>query len=113
MGAVFTARDDTGRTRGPGLVPAASRAGQVHEHNYQRFEPQTPAGTPDTPPWIRVLVVDTGGGGDHHIGTPNANSPVRSMDHSVLELPLTESVDRWQFIRIPGDSAGSEAGTAV
>jgi hypothetical protein len=100
-------------SRGPGVVPAPSRAGEAHEHNYERFAPQIPDGTLDTLLWIREFVVNTGGGGDYHIGTPIANSEVRCMVHSVLKLTLTDSVDRWQFIRIPGDSASSDSGTAV
>jgi hypothetical protein len=100
-------------SRGPGVVAAPSRAGDAHEHNYERFAPQAPDGTLDTLPGIREFVVKTGGGGDYDIGTPVANSEVCSMEHSVLKLTLTESVDRWQFIRISGDSASRDSGTAV
>jgi len=54
-----------------------------------------------------------GGGGEYHFGTPIANGQERSMDHGLLKLTLTDSAYRWQFIRIPGDSACGDSGTAV
>lgn len=70
--------------RGPGVVSAPSRAGQAHEHNYERFEPQTSDGTLDTLPWIREFVVDTGGGGDYHFGTPISGTAVCYAKSSVV-----------------------------
>src|SRR5439155_39895 len=49
-----------------------------HEHNYERFAPQTPGGALDLARGIRQFVVGTGGGsGAYPFGTPIANSEAR------------------------------------
>src|SRR5439155_426718 len=49
-----------------------------HEHNYERFAPQTPGGALDLARGIREFVVGTGGGsGAYPFGTPITNSEVR------------------------------------
>jgi hypothetical protein len=48
-----------------------------HEHNYERFAPQTPSGQADAARGIREFVVGTGGASHYNDeGTPRANSQV-------------------------------------
>jgi hypothetical protein len=97
----------------PGVVPAPSRAGEAHEHNYERFARRCPTAGRTRCRGIWEFVVDRGGVGDYTSARRYANSDVRCTDHSVLKLTLTGSVYRWQFIQIPGDRACRDSGTAV
>lgn len=83
-----------------------------HEHNYERFAPQTPDGTPDARRGIREFVVGTGGGGLYaDFGAPLANSRVRNDDtFGVLRLDLLRGSYRWQFVPVGGGSF-TDAGT--
>ena len=73
-----------------------------HEHNYERFAPQTPDGHADSLRGIREFVAGTGGGVLYKLGPPIANSEVRSMSHGVLKLTLGARSYQWQFIPIAG-----------
>jgi len=73
-----------------------------HEHNYERFAPQTPDGTADPARGIREFVVGTGGGGYDSldvakVGTGNSEVGDQSV-HGVLKLTLSEGSYQWQFI---------------
>jgi acid phosphatase type 7 len=70
-----------------------------HEHNYERFAPQTPWGAADPARGIREFVVGTGGNDLRPFGVPIANSEV-GEDHTfgVLELTLRRTSYAWQFI---------------
>jgi len=72
-----------------------------HEHHYERFAPQTPAGVADPATGIRELVVGTGGKSLQGFGTIAANSEVRSSTYGVLKLTLRQSGYGWQFVRDP------------
>jgi PKD repeat protein len=78
-----------------------------HEHNYERFAPQTPGGTLDLARGIREFVVGTGGGsGAYPFGTPIANSEVRITGvNGVLKLTLGDGSYSWQFIPVAGQTA--------
>lgn len=74
-----------------------------HDHNYERFGPQTPAGQEDRVSGIRQFVVGTGGTGLREIGEPQPNSLVReSTTHGVLKLTLSQGAYSWEFIPIEG-----------
>jgi hypothetical protein len=77
-----------------------------HQHNYERFAPQTPAGAADPSFGIRQFVVGTGGTGLNAFGsTVMANSEVRNgTTHGVLKLTLHASSYDFQFIPIAGQS---------
>jgi hypothetical protein len=76
-----------------------------HEHNYERFAPQTPAGIADASRGIRAFVVGTGGTLLRGIGTPKANSEVfNSTSHGVLKLTLSADSYTWQFLAVAGQS---------
>ncbi len=74
-----------------------------HDHNYERFAPQSPAGTADPQRGIRQFVAGTGGRGLRSVGSPEANSEVRDdQAHGVLELTLFDTGYEWEFIPIDG-----------
>jgi len=76
-----------------------------HEHNYERFAPQTPTGAADATNGIREFVVGTGGE-SHYTGmSPIANSQVfNGSTFGVLKLTLSAGTYSWQFIPVSGQS---------
>jgi hypothetical protein len=73
-----------------------------HDHDYERFALQSPAGKAD-PLGIREFVVGTGGAGQRPFGTIRANSQVRSTGtFGVLQLTLKTHSYSWQFIHVAG-----------
>jgi len=76
-----------------------------HEHNYERFAPQNPAGAADPTRGIRVWVVGTGGASHYGFGTPRPNSQVRNAEtYGVLRLTLHADGYEWQFVPQAGGS---------
>jgi len=70
-----------------------------HDHDYERFAPQTPLAKPDPERGIREFVVGTGGKNHRPFTTPHANSEVRNADtFGVLKLTLRPGAYDWQFI---------------
>ncbi len=60
-----------------------------HEHNYERYAPQTPGGSVDTARGIVQFVVGTGGHSLYPLGPADANSRVRSSkSFGVLRMTL-------------------------
>jgi hypothetical protein len=84
-----------------------------HDHNYERFAPQTPNGTLDTSYGIREFVVGTGGRNVSSQGTVKPNSEVRNFNtFGVLKLTLSPGAYQWQFLPIPGSTSGfSDSGS--
>jgi len=81
-----------------------------HDHNYERFAPQAPAGNAD-PRGIREFVVGTGGRSLYPIVSPIANSEVNDDDtYGVLKLTLHPAGYDWQFIPVTG-STFTDSGT--
>jgi hypothetical protein len=76
-----------------------------HEHNYERFAKQTPAGA-RAANGIREFVVGTGGAdeGSYPFGTPLAASEVRipSGNPGVLKLTLHDGSYDWEWKGVPG-----------
>ncbi len=84
-----------------------------HEHNYERFAPQTPAGAADPARGIREFVVGTGGADLRPFGAPIGNSEVRQNDtYGVLELTLLPTSYAWQFIPEAGGTFTDSGSTA-
>ena len=82
-----------------------------HAHNYERFAPQTPTGTPSAD-GIREFVVGTGGVDHGGFTSVRRNSQVRnSTTFGVLRLTLNPTSYTWQFLHVPGASF-SDNGTA-
>jgi len=77
-----------------------------HEHNYERFAPQTPTGTADPSNGIREIISGTGGESHYNDeGTPLANSEVfNGTTFGVLKLTLGAGTYSWQFIPVAGQS---------
>ena len=76
-----------------------------HDHDYERFAPQTPRGTRDTARGIREFVVGTGGASHVAFGTIKANSQVRNADtFGVLKLTLLPDSYKWKFVPVAGQS---------
>jgi hypothetical protein len=73
-----------------------------HDHNYQRFAPQTTTGVASAR-GIREFVVGTGGRGHYANGTPIANQEVQnSGTFGVLKLTLHSTSYDWKFVPEPG-----------
>jgi hypothetical protein len=70
-----------------------------HDHDYERFAPQNPAGEADGAHGIREFVVGTGGKSHRPFAAPHPNSEVRNADtFGVLKLALRAGAYDWQFI---------------
>ena len=83
-----------------------------HDHDYERFGPQTAAGSADASRGIRSFVVGTGGKEVEGFGSVKANSELRSSNSmGVLKLTLHATSYDWQFVPIPGHTL-ADAGTA-
>jgi hypothetical protein len=76
-----------------------------HDHDYERFAPQSATGEADTERGIVEFVVGTGGKNHRPIGDPEPNSLVRSDDtYGVLALRLRPTGYDWRFVPVPGGS---------
>ncbi len=70
-----------------------------HDHDYERFAPQDPDGTPDPARGIRQFVVGTGGRSAYSFRTIQANSEVRQAGtFGILVLTLHPHAYTWKFI---------------
>jgi hypothetical protein len=76
-----------------------------HEHNYERFAPQTPTGAADATRGIREFVVGTGGASHYSGHTAIPNSQVfNGATFGVLKLTLGASSYSWQFVPVTGQT---------
>ena len=84
-----------------------------HEHNYERFAPQTADGLLDTTYGIRQFVVGTGGNGHRKFDVPPAPNHEAANDatYGVLKLTLHPAAYDWEFIPEAG-GAFSDSGSA-
>jgi hypothetical protein len=84
-----------------------------HEHNYERFAAQTPAGERDPRRGVRQFVVGTGGEDLYPFGAPLSTSEVRNgATFGVLKLTLQAGQYAWAFVPVAGGTfrdAGSAA----
>ena len=85
-----------------------------HDHDYERFAPQTPTGEPDAARGIREFVVGTGGAPqrvfEHEV---KPNSEVRHYGtFGVLELTLHATSYDWQFVPAEGATFTDRGTTA-
>jgi hypothetical protein len=70
-----------------------------HDHDYERFAPQTPEAKQDVSRGIREFVVGTGGKNHRPFGPPHANSEVRDAEtFGVLKLTLLPGRYDWDFV---------------
>jgi acid phosphatase type 7 len=83
-----------------------------HEHNYERFAPMRPDGSP-APDGIRQFVVGTGGKEHYPLGEPLYTSEVRdSTTFGVLKLGLHDGWYDWEFVNAPSTGAFTDSGRA-
>jgi hypothetical protein len=83
-----------------------------HDHDYERFGPQSPTAAAVSD-GIREFVVGTGGTAGDPFGAIQPNSEVRASGiYDVLELTLQADSYDWQFIPAAG-SRFSDSGTAA
>lgn len=71
-----------------------------HDHDYERFAPQDPAGNADPARGIREFVVGTGGTGFRDFVTVQPNSETRLHYHGVIRIVLGDGGYSWKFIGI-------------
>ena len=84
-----------------------------HDHDYERFAPQTSTGVADSARGIRELVVGTGGRSHYAFTTLRANSEVRNGDtFGLLKLSLTATGYSWQFLPEAGKTFTDSGSTA-
>jgi len=70
-----------------------------HDHDYERFAPQTPSGSADATRGIREFVVGTGGKEHYSISSTKPNSQVHNTDtFGVLRLTLHPDGYDWKFL---------------
>jgi uncharacterized repeat protein (TIGR01451 family) len=83
-----------------------------HDHDYERFAPQTAAGVADAGRGIRQFVVGTGGRNRYALGPAIANSEARdATTFGVLELTLHPAGYDWRFVPEAGGGF-ADAGSA-
>jgi calcineurin-like phosphoesterase family protein len=76
-----------------------------HDHDYERFAPQTPDGIADAKHGIREFVVGTGGKSQRPFADPLPNTEIRNNDaFGVLKLTLHSKSYDWQFVPQAGKS---------
>jgi Big-like domain-containing protein/calcineurin-like phosphoesterase family protein len=76
-----------------------------HDHNYQRFAPQTADGRKDLARGIREFVAGTGGVSHYSFGSPIANTEAHNEStYGVLMLTLGPGTYSWQFVPVAGSS---------
>jgi hypothetical protein len=81
-----------------------------HDHDYERFAPQDPAGTEDRERGIREFVVGTGGAALRGFPRSAANSELRvSVTHGVIKLTLRDGSYDWAWL--PTSGTVTDAGT--
>jgi acid phosphatase type 7 len=74
-----------------------------HDHDYERFAPQTPTGASDLKNGIREIVAGTGGRSHSIFFATEPNSEVRNANaFGVLELALYPNGYDWRFVPIAG-----------
>jgi hypothetical protein len=86
----------------------------AHNHQYERFAPQNPAGGADAARGLRYFVVGTGGTPNlYGFGTPKPNSELRyNGGQGVIKLTLFADHYEWEFVSVAGKTftdKGSQA----
>lgn len=89
----------------------------AHSHNYQRWEPLAPDGTPDASSGIRGFVVGTGGARLYRLpggARPSALAAAQDEAFGVLRLELRRDGYAWAWVGIDGaTSAFSDSGSTA
>jgi hypothetical protein len=84
----------------------------AHDHDYERFGPQTPEGEPDAERGIRQFVVGTGGGALDLLAEEAPNSELfMGNSFGVFEITLGDGEYAWRFHRTDGEAGDSGSDT--
>ena len=84
-----------------------------HDHNYQRFAPQTPSGRRDPERGIRQFVAGTGGAAHYKVKKGMANlESSNGNTYGVLKLTLGPGTYEWEFVPVEG-SRYSDSGSGT
>jgi 3',5'-cyclic AMP phosphodiesterase CpdA len=83
-----------------------------HDHIYERFAPQDPAGRPDGGRGIRQFIAGTGGAALTPVGAGRINSEARASVWGVLKLTLRATSYEWEFVPAAGYTF-RDAGTGL
>jgi hypothetical protein len=84
-----------------------------HDHNYQRWAPQTWSGTRDTARGIREFVVGTGGKSHYSLRrTPPNVEKFNDDTFGILQLTLHPTSYDWKFVPEAGKSFTDSGSTA-
>jgi hypothetical protein len=84
-----------------------------HDHDYERFAPQTPHGRADPARGIRQFVVGTGGKSNTMLQTPPPNvEAFNGTTDGILQLRLHPTSYDWRFIPEAGQRF-TDAGSGV
>jgi acid phosphatase type 7 len=82
-----------------------------HDHDYERFAPQTAGGVLDAVRGIREFVTGSGGKEVRPFGTIRPNSEARDATSlGVLELTLGSGAYAWRYV--PAVGAFTDAGSS-
>jgi hypothetical protein len=85
-----------------------------HDHIYERFAPQDPAGNADPAKGLRQFVVGTGGRNQTPFAILRPNSVARSSGvFGVLALTLHPNGYDWQFLPAAGGGSFADSGTGL
>ena len=82
-----------------------------HDHDYERFAPQSPDGQADRERGIREFVVGTGGAALRDLRTQTANSEfMAAVAHGIMQLVLHPTSYEWTFTPTGGQFSDSGTG---
>ncbi len=85
-----------------------------HDHDYERFAPQTATGAADATGGIREFVVGTGGKSHYVFTTIEPNSEVRNnTTFGIIELTLHAHGYDWSFVPAPGTGTFTDSGSGA
>jgi len=85
-----------------------------HDHIYERFAPQDPAGNADPARGLTAFVVGTGGRNQTPFATLRPNSVARSSGvFGVLQLTLHPTGWDWRFVPAAGGASYADAGSGL
>jgi hypothetical protein len=83
-----------------------------HDHFYERFAPQTPAGAPDGARGVREFIVGTGGANHTALATIAPNSQLRNTNtFGILKLTLHPASYDWLFVPAAGSGGFTDSGS--
>lgn len=82
-----------------------------HNHQYERFAPQTPYGNLSSTRGIVQFVAGTGGAGLYDFTSVKPNSKYRYKGYGVLKLTLNATSYSYSFVTLSGSSRDSGSGT--